>query len=277
MRTLLHTTAKSLGLPFTIFSYPSHGPWLDMMANKSRRGVLLLDDYFSIATVDDAVRRSYFVMGIVRPPCDWEVSNWAYESDLHYLHMVKPGRPKLRRRFPEPFYDNHMLGSQPPYNASDDVRRFRAFLHDPLRRGDSLEYRLRVRYTGDDLRAVLTAAAHCWMWIDSLTQDLAKCLEQYASCGGERFNMTAWLQENEMLHDFNPSSRVSCPAYYEPDDRALIMSRNPSLTAFQRTMHARSADVFDHHHFALSGYRHSALPASSSLKAGQTDGCCAAL
>lgn len=234
MRTLLRATARQLGLPFLTFSYSVHESWPATMANRSTRGVFFFDDYFSAATVDDSIRARYFVVGVVRPPCDWEVSNWAYLSDLQYLNRAKPGQRGFRRTFPDPGHDGNLLGLRPPYNASDDIGRFRSFLRDPLRGGDSLEHRLQVRYTGSDLRTGLLAAAHCWIWTSSLARDLGRCLEQYASCGGEKVNVTSWLQENEALRD-NPSERISCPEYFKADDRALVMSKNQNVGTLWHT------------------------------------------
>ena len=83
MLALLQAASKELGLPYISGNrgqQHANGqqPSLGHMLGGRARGVVLLDDTWPWVVTDE-IRDHFFVVGTVRPPCDWEVSQWACE------------------------------------------------------------------------------------------------------------------------------------------------------------------------------------------------------
>ena len=176
--------------------------------------------------VTDELREQFFVLGTVRPPCDWEVSWWAYRSGLQ---MSSVNAQRIKKN-PGLTFNHSLYGQSPPYNGTQDRRRFAAWLRaQDAVAADSLERSIQQRYYGGASKASLPHAAHCWMRTNALIQDMAACLDRYASCGGERLNASQWLRAHEKFRA-NPSARADCDQYFRDEaDVKLVMRRNPSF------------------------------------------------
>ena len=230
MDALLRGLSQAMGLPF-LFATPMRSsaaggrsqPTASALLGGKRGVVMMRDDWHF--TVTDELREHFFVLGTVRPPCDWEVSSWAYRSGLQ-ASAVNAQRIKKN---PGLTFDHSLYGQVPPYNGTQDRRRFAAWLRSQdAVAADSLERSIQRRYGGVS-KTSLPHAAHCWMRTTALIQDLAACLEQYASCGGERLNVSLWLRAHEKLRA-NPSARADCDEYFRDEaDVKLVMRRNPSF------------------------------------------------
>ena len=122
----------------------------------------------SQTTSQDAA--SFFVLGVVRRPCDYLVSTWAWSSMLN--------RGKTSGTF---------LGKTPPYDNPEDQAAFASWMGEVISHRDAGE----GWYSGSKfMSSALNSRyqdpnqVHCWVRTHSMTDDLKKCMAQYGSCGG---------------------------------------------------------------------------------------------
>ena len=111
------------------------------------------------------------MLGVVRRPCDYLVSTWAWSS------MLRMGQPD----------ETHTMGKKPPFDTDDDFAAFTKWLNGAIAKRDAgkdwnagatfMTSALDQRYQDPNL-------AHCWVRTHSMTDDLKKCMAQYGSCGG---------------------------------------------------------------------------------------------
>ena len=115
----------------------------------------------------------YFVVGLVRPPCDYLLSQWVEKSN-------EGGA-------------NPLMGSSPPYSSAVDKGRFREFVGDVINAtnkvgqsnahvGESPLMSTEARVRGYD-KAEDGGYMHCMMETHSIVNDFKKCIRQYESCG----------------------------------------------------------------------------------------------
>ena len=260
VRSLLQRYAQRVGLPFIELNRGQANDHLPLAAG-SKRSVVFIGDGSDLTLTDDD-RRRFFVLGSVRPPCDWELSTWAYESSWADPQLVN-ALQRMGNAGTAPYSkfsgaaaryfsdvrafvhkvsateDSRLLGRTPPFDNEDDRRRFSSWIRSPRlqmisarqqeRQNESLEWGMVRRFLGPNGNATsLMGGAHCWMRLHSLTTDLTECLRRYITCGGDQIDLAAWLRETQSTHA-NPSSHLNCQSFFNAGDATLVAARNEFL------------------------------------------------
>ena len=146
------------------------------------------------------------MLGVVRRPCDYLVSTWAWAS---MLHMGQP--------------NEGVFGTSPPFDTDDDLTAFTQWVGGIIAKRDAGEdwnggskfmtSALDARYEDPNL-------AHCWVRTHSMTDDLKKCMAQYGSCGG---NYKLDGLEADMVDDLHakaneaikPTETAKCSTFFK--------------------------------------------------------------
>jgi len=185
-------------------------------------GALVIQDDNSDLSVSSADAASFFVLGVVRRPCDYMVSSWAYDSAQ--------------------YDDERSWGVTPPYDNPDDAARFNTWVEDvtALRdRGASqvagatfMTKALEGRY--DDAKRDV----HCWVRTHSMVDDLKVCMAQYEACGGtyarEGLSESAVRQATKKGNDgIPPGHYAKCSTFFKEgtDTWASVMKSEAQLIA----------------------------------------------
>jgi len=90
MKQLLAAAAQTLGWPYIEPKNRAEQSAAEA-ANQSQQLVVVQDDVrdFVLSAADE---ERYFVIGTVRPPCDYLLSQWSYRSDVllrDHLHLAR--------------------------------------------------------------------------------------------------------------------------------------------------------------------------------------------
>jgi hypothetical protein len=137
-----------------------------------KEGALIFqDDTNHDLQTTSADASSFFVLGVVRRPCDYLVSTWAWSS------MLNRGKTS-----------GGSWGKSPPFDTDGDQAAFAQWLGETMTHRDDgegwyggskfMSSALNARYQDPNL-------VHCWVRTHSMTDDLKKCMAQYGSCGGK--------------------------------------------------------------------------------------------
>ena len=121
----------------------------------------------------------YFVIGLVRRPCDYLLSQWVEKSNEARKSAGKWGAD--------------WYGASPPYSSEPDKGRFRSFVggivnatnmagQTNVRLQDAPFMSVGTRVRGYDA-AKDGGYMHCMMYTHSLVNDFKSCIRQYQSCG----------------------------------------------------------------------------------------------
>lgn len=119
----------------------------------------------------------YFVIGLVRRPCDYMLSSWSAGSSR--IHETDPVHAEKQG----------VWGLSRPYDNPKDRERFRLwFDHVTANRDSGRDF-----YEGEGAIYMSSALAkripdptlvHCWVRTHEMVDDLKKCMKQYEGCGG---------------------------------------------------------------------------------------------
>ena len=123
--------------------------------------------------ISSADGHKYFVIGMVRPPCDYLLSQWVEQSN--------DGS------------SSPLMGSSPPYSSEVDKGKFRDFVgrtinatnkvgQSKAKTDDAPLMSVEARVRGYD-KAKDGGYLHCIMYTHSLVNDFKACIRQYQSCG----------------------------------------------------------------------------------------------
>ena len=122
--------------------------------------------------ISSADGHKYFVIGMVRPPCDYLLSQWVERNGGA---------------------SNPLMGSSPPYKSKVDKGNFRDWVGQVINAtnkvgqskakvGVSPLMSTEARVRGYD-KAKDGGYLHCIMYTHSLVNDFKACIRQYQSCG----------------------------------------------------------------------------------------------
>ena len=183
---------------------PTHHVQKSELDQFPRAGALVVqDDVFHNLRVTAKDARRWFVLGLVRRPCDFALSHWSFDND--------------RGLGPE-----ETRGSKPPYSSAADIERFAGYL---LKRDVSMTHRLKQRYPDPSL-------THCWARTHSLVSDVRACVHQFVRCGGNAtFSASDWarLEREEQQAPKQTSSHASCEIYFNTTMRARMWAAEGEL------------------------------------------------
>jgi len=147
-------------------------------------------------TAEDA--QHYFIIGLLRRPCDFALSNWAYESDKHVQH-----------KWPRD-------GLQAPYDTPEDLVKFHDYVAYEATREEqkqSMTAKLASRIPDPSL-------VHCWARTHSLVQDVKGCMSKFVGCGGN-VTFSDWASFGEH-HAQMTSDHAPCDHYFNATHMATM-------------------------------------------------------
>jgi len=120
---------------------------------------IVQEDVVHTLSVDEADAQDFFVVGIVRRPCDYMLSTWAWMSE----HNKGKGFP--------------MWGVKPPYDNPDDLSRFSGWVDNVIAHRDAgkgyeegsffMSSHMAQRYED-------TQHVHCWVRTHNMVDDIKK-------------------------------------------------------------------------------------------------------
>ena len=180
----------------------------------------IVQNSVSPLSVSESDAANFFVMASVRRPCDYYVSLWSF---------ISQNVGKLPEYWQNPL-DIHarsaaFVGRQPPYNSTEDVARFHAWMRTVIGNGTQSEpgtragsYRLANFLVG---RLSARERVHCWVRTDTLLQDSHACFNKFVSCGG------AWRRNFDVL-DASVTSNVDeersrCSTYFDDSAQEEVL------------------------------------------------------
>ena len=232
MKQMLHAASRTLGWPL-LLPKTRDAQELAEAANPSQPLVVVQDDMRSFVLSEaDAAR--YFVIGTVRPPCDYLLSQWSFRSDLllrHTLHQTRschsvPVAEALRA---SPV--SHLHGQLPPYTGADDLARLRLWV--TRAENVSLHHNLGLRYSANMLGRV-----HCWVQTQQLEAGVRRCLDEYAAACAiadpTRAAALHRLARTLPKSHTQVSSAGSCTSYFTAAQRKEIMRRESRVLDLSR-------------------------------------------
>jgi len=197
-------------------------------------GALVIQDdtahELQLAPTDAA---AFFVIGLIRRPCDYMVSYWAYTSD--------------RQRKLHTEADTGKWGLHPPYSGDDDLARFTKWLSTVVMMRDGGRSWLQgSTFMSQALhdRIPDPSLVHCWVTTHRMVDDLKRCMKQYEACGGtwaetgltaaniaEAAKRTAGFSDG----DIRPSPHAGCSTYFK------------NATLMKLVMDSEEAVIRDYH------------------------------
>jgi hypothetical protein len=153
--------------------------WAPHGANVGAEGALVIqEDVRHDLSVQAKDAEDYFVIGLVRRPCDYMLSSWSSGSSrIAEANPANAAKP------------HSIWGLKPPYNNPEDMERFRGwFDHITANRDAGRDF-----YDGEGVMYMSAALdkripdqklVHCWVRTHEMVNDLKKCMKQYEGCGG---------------------------------------------------------------------------------------------
>lgn len=171
-------------------------------------------------TEDDA--NNFFVIGSVRRPCDYMLSQWAWMS------KANDGEDKdgLDR-----------WGKHEPYDSPEDHDRFYNWANKSLAhrdKGDDYEHGSYVMSSHMDQRFDGVELPHCWVRTHKLVEDARFCMEQFEQCGGY-YNRTglsdaAVAEATQLAIAAEPMTSVaSCDTFYSDSLKGEVLQTDQWL------------------------------------------------
>lgn len=181
------------------------------LASFPPNGALMIQDDGTDLQVTSADAHNYFVIGLVRRPCDFALSNWAYDSD------------KNRAKGQKQPYD----GGSPPYQSANDKTAFEGYLMMENAKGNvNPDYQLSSMTNMLHKRIPDESQVHCWARTHSLVDDVQKCVNQFVGCGGNStFADWASLKNSKEM----ASNHAPCSHYFNTTTMKDIMAHEGAL------------------------------------------------
>ena len=121
--------------------------------------LVIQEDVVHSLAVDKADAEDFFVVGIVRRPCDYMLSTWAWMSEQN-----------KGKGFP-------MWGTKPPYDNPDDLGRFRGWVDNVIAHRDAgKSYEEGSYFMSSHMaqRYEDTKNIHCWVRTHNMVDDIKK-------------------------------------------------------------------------------------------------------
>lgn len=156
----------------TIINYPDHVPF-DSPLIGPKGALIIEEDINHDLKVDQADSDHFFVIGLIRRPCDYMVSYWS--------EMSASTHGTARE-------DSRVFGMTPPYNNTDDRTRFETWVNDTAKMRDAGKSHVEGAYFMSVALADRVPSpeknVHCWVRTHLMRKDLRACMEQFEGCGG---------------------------------------------------------------------------------------------
>ena len=161
-----------------------------------------------------------FVIGSIREPCSYYLSDWAYKSMLVEKYNTSYG---ARTKY---------MGRDEHYASEADVHRFRQYINRVTTVGKDEEVLIQLRKAGVFNGGFLTQRfllsysiegrpfslndVDCWVREEHLHADLNQCLQRYQKQGGSvpKFEEFAHYIRARNTHA-NPTDHKPCSYYYD--------------------------------------------------------------
>ena len=187
--------------------------------------LLIVKGEFDGVRADDW--RRHFVVGLVREPCAYYVSLFAFGSS-------RPAAGAFSRSMYAVYGKqaaSQAYGQTPPYDGPDDVRRFRRWV-----RRDDVRGVMYGRFLSEYGRQPFV---DCWANTANLSATLRSCVHEFAQQGG-RVDWDAFAAAERLAHEHrrspnageNASPHAACEAYYDDDlARAVTLGFDATVYA----------------------------------------------
>mmetsp|Transcript_4881 Transcript_4881/g.12586 ORF Transcript_4881/g.12586 Transcript_4881/m.12586 type:complete len:264 (+) Transcript_4881:238-1029(+) len=148
-----------------------------------------------------------YVISVIREPCDWYVSLWAFGSSQHGKLYVT-----FTEKEPDDVVDYY--GESPPYQNPADIAKFEKFVTGKYTRGD---HTARFLSSFSEVPWV-----DCWINTANLAEDALSCLRAFEEQGGQVHwdRVNAFLDSRRKLAAAgraNTSPHGPCQSYYSAD------------------------------------------------------------
>lgn len=177
-------------------------PSPDMLKLMVPHGALVVQSDLSVGLqleASDAQR--YFTMGLVRRPCDFAVSSWAYDSAKSSHLGTAP---------------DDIYGTTANLDTDEDIASFWRYYqyHAKLCEGNcGLAYHSMSRSL--DIRMPDQNLVHCWVRTHEMVGDTKKCISQFQSCGGNvTIPSSAWSELERKYAPMMESDHATCSSYF---------------------------------------------------------------
>lgn len=182
---------------------------------QSGRSLVIQDDTSKDMQVTPPDTSRFFTVGLVRRPCDYLLSAWAFSSSkMHNSPTFNPAN----------IGPHYHWGVKEPYDSKEDIARFHEWLFVISKKRDEGTSWL----GGATFQSVLMkeripnpSLVHCWVRTHSMVDDLKVCMKQYESCGGEveplglsEANVTR-VQEALRKADVQPTTHAACSKFFQ--------------------------------------------------------------
>ena len=232
--------------------------------------LIIQDDVNKELRTTEADAASFFHIGMVRRPCDYMVSAWAFTS-LGVRHTAHVNRiaESLHSRTPvaalslvshdkeaahadaamksmaEMTYQemmgvsdpNRLWGSSPPYDNDPDRSRFATWLSsagDKRDAGKSWNDGSRFMSSHLEQRYDDPDVVHCWVRTHLMLDDLKKCMLQYGACGGK------WAGPDSLSDERVVAAKKAADAGIAPSTYASCSSFFSNSTLMATVMHSEA-------------------------------------
>jgi len=221
MRHYMANVAKQAGLPLT---YVNRTSWPKILKRQQARQFVFNQDISRVPLTDEA-RRQFFVIAAIRPPCSYAFSLWSYRSNAVYRHQegftmsssLRKAAGIWIQKFPASAFGVE------PYNTTANREIF-ALAASSDSSGMDVEQRIGARL-GVPPGGDLLDKVDCWVRTQSFDEDFARCLQQYAECGGESSLKLPHIKPSNVGH------HVGCRSFFDDSNlsstASLLMERNP--------------------------------------------------
>jgi predicted dehydrogenase len=198
------------------------------------------------------VEEGHFVLGSIRNPCEYYPSLWAHMM----CEKCEWGDGCYMVALPEDERQRVVPGHRdPPFNTSDDIQRFRAFVqntsakemnimslrfwagfvrlreeegaHEHIADRSTPKQYIDVEMTSEERDALFDEMASfdpstvdCWIKVESMEEDLLVCLRKYSDEGGS----VQWDKVEDAMASSTQyeSDHGECQTYYDAETEALV-------------------------------------------------------
>eukprot|EP00439_Symbiodinium_sp_Y106_P086230 s534_g32.t1 len=205
------------------------------------------------------IAKDEFLLASVRNPCESYLSLWAFQSEVNRRAGVMAD---LRRRDPEAYKRLVGRNSQNGFTGPDDVERFRAWIkfmgHQGSVKLGLLSGRFHGKYLSQDpdmdirdnaflvrgmtqeaaaqtvqgiRSASISELADCWMHTESLDADIAGCLKDFESVGGQVdwSKVQSLIQSGTSSGGHGGSKHGGCETFFDEATARLVVELDGAL------------------------------------------------
>lgn len=198
------------------------------MLRASQDGALVVqEDVMHDMRLTSTDAASFFVIGLVRRPCDYMMSVWASSSVNQWEKNAAGAR------------EQGWWGQTPPYNNTADQERFELWLDDVTANRDKHRgyyYSNGVKFMSAAIaeRYVNPNLVNCWVRTHAMVDDLKICMEQYEGCGG-KYDAAGLSAERvaAAIAEANaadpPSVYATCSGFFSEEAMASVLQSEQSV------------------------------------------------